>query len=193
MRHALVHNPGDILYGRLPRFRLSDLGRKQATRTGQFLSTRPISVLYSSPLLRARQTAALIQRSINVEHVQYSRNLLEVRTAYQGSPNSILKPGFSFFDPRKADTDETMEDVWRRMHRFLQRVAATRPGEHVVAVCHADPITIMRVGLLGQPMTNDGLHSAVYPARASINQIVCGPNGIHSLTYFDVNGEENPA
>lgn len=192
MRHALVHNPGDILYGRLPRFRLSDVGRKQATRTGQFLSTRPISALYSSPLLRARQTAALILPSIDVEHVQYSRNLLEVRTAYQGSPNSILKPGFSFFEPRKAGTDESMEDVWRRMHRFLQRIATARPGKHLVAVCHADPITIMRVGLLGQPMTNDSLHSAVYPARASINQIVCCPNGMCSLTYFDVSGEETP-
>src|SRR5688500_10709904 len=32
VRHAEVYNPDQILYGRLPRFRLSDVGQQQAER-----------------------------------------------------------------------------------------------------------------------------------------------------------------
>ena len=58
VRHAHVHNPQDILYGRLPRFRLSPEGRTQAEILARFLSTRDTAAIYTSPLLRARQTVA---------------------------------------------------------------------------------------------------------------------------------------
>ncbi len=49
VRHTDVHNPADILYGRLPRFRLSDLGLQQAERTAQVLAEEPVAAFYSSP------------------------------------------------------------------------------------------------------------------------------------------------
>src|SRR5947209_20583375 len=64
VRHAHVHNPHDILYGRLPRFRLSELGLEQARKVADFLSGRNIEAIYSSPLLRARQTAEMIAQSL---------------------------------------------------------------------------------------------------------------------------------
>src|SRR5579859_2630210 len=60
VRHAEVHNPQDILYGRLPRYRLSGRGIAQAVLSGRFLAGRSIEAIYTSPLLRARQTAKIV-------------------------------------------------------------------------------------------------------------------------------------
>jgi broad specificity phosphatase PhoE len=189
LRHAHVHNPHDIVYGRLPRFRLSDRGREQAELAGRFLSVRPITAVYSSPLLRARQTAAIVARHLPGVTVHQSAALLEVRTSYQGSPDSIIKPGFSFYEPPKHPSDESMEAVFLRLSRLLQRLVRTHSGESVVLVSHADPIAILRVGLQRLPLTAANLHHTVYPARASVTQVQLLPGEPLRLSYFDVVGE----
>jgi len=57
MRHGEVHNPDGILYGRLPGFRLSELGRAMATEVAQHLAAHDIVHVVSSPLERALETA----------------------------------------------------------------------------------------------------------------------------------------
>lgn len=189
LRHAHVHNPQDIVYGRLPRFRLSDRGRRQAELAGRFLAGRSVAALYTSPLLRARQTAAIVARCLPGTPVRQSRALLEVRTSYQGSPNAIIKPGFSFYEPLKDPGDESMEAVFTRLARFLQRVVRRHAGQTVVAVTHADPIAILRVGLAGLPLTASNLHHTVYPARASVTYVRLLPGEPPRLSYFDIIGE----
>lgn len=112
--------------------------------------------------------------------------LLEVRTAFQGSPNSILNPSFSFYEPRKDPGDETMDDVFNRVLRFLRRIVRQHPGRTIVAVSHGDPIAIMRVGLEARPLTAANLHATVYPNRASVNQVTLVPGEAPRLSYFDV-------
>ena len=56
-RHGEAHNPSELLYGRLPRVRLSPEGRRQAQALADFLAPRPLAAIYSSPMLRARRTA----------------------------------------------------------------------------------------------------------------------------------------
>lgn len=60
VRHGRPHNPRDIAYGFLPRVGLADEGREQARRAGRYLRERAPVAMYSSPLLRAMQTARLI-------------------------------------------------------------------------------------------------------------------------------------
>jgi broad specificity phosphatase PhoE len=191
VRHAHVHNPKDILYGRLPRFHLSELGFRQAQELAEFLGGRTIEAIYSSPLLRARQTAAVISRSIPDAAMHRSGLIVEVLTGYQGEPNSVLKPGFSFYEPRVREMDETMAGVYDRVSRFLRAVARRHAGKSIVAVSHGDPIAIMRLGLLQQPFTPASLHSTVYPARASINLVTLTPDHHPVLTYFNVAGERS--
>ena len=52
LRHGEVHNPTGILYGRLPGYHLSDLGRRQALTVAEFLSDRDVSHVVASPLQR---------------------------------------------------------------------------------------------------------------------------------------------
>jgi broad specificity phosphatase PhoE len=186
VRHAEVHNPKDIVYGRLPRFGLSALGRRQSEAVARFLSPRTIDALYTSPLLRARQTARAIHENLPGTPLATTSRLLEVKTGYQGSPNSILIKGFSFYEPLKRPEDETMPMVLDRMAGFLRMAARRHLGGSVAAVSHADPIAILRLGLEGKELTAPELHRVVYPERVSVNQIVLGPDHPPQLTYFDV-------
>jgi probable phosphoglycerate mutase len=189
LRHAEVHNPKDIVYGRLPRFGLSRQGRAQALRAARFLSGRTLAAIYTSPLLRARQTARIVAQEHPDVPLHLARPLIEVRTGYQGSPNSILKAGFSFYEPLKAPDDETMEDVRARLLAFARTLLRRHAGKSVLLVSHADPIAILRLALEGTPLTVQNLHRTVYPARASVLQVQVGPAESPRLTYFDIPGD----
>mgnify|MGYP001108987819 FL=1 len=60
MRHGEVHNPEQILYGRLPGFYLSERGQEQARAVAEALAGSDIVAIIASPLERAQQTAAPI-------------------------------------------------------------------------------------------------------------------------------------
>ena len=54
MRHGEVHNPTGVLYGRLPDFHLSGLGREMAEMVGLHLCDHDVTVVVASPLVRAQ-------------------------------------------------------------------------------------------------------------------------------------------
>src|ERR1700761_7920547 len=57
VRHGEVDNPGGVLYGRIPGFHLSEAGRLMAKAAADYLAGRDVTVLKSSPLDRALETA----------------------------------------------------------------------------------------------------------------------------------------
>src|SRR5438552_11387719 len=91
-RHGEAHNPAELLYGRLPRVRLTTEGRRQAQALADFLAPRTLAAIYSSPMLRARRTAETILAS----HPELTReridaDLQEVHTRWQGEPLPTLE------------------------------------------------------------------------------------------------------
>ena len=63
VRHGEVHNPEAILYGRLPDYHLSELGRQMAQAAADHLADRDVTYVVSSPLERAQETAAPIAQA----------------------------------------------------------------------------------------------------------------------------------
>lgn len=175
VRHAEVENAQRLLYGRLPRFRLSQAGRQQAERLAAGLADRPVAAIYSSPLLRARQTAAAIARYHPTAERHLSALLHEVRSAWQGTPLASFTPGFSTYDERRAATDETMEEIRARMLQFVARARRRHPGTCVVGVSHGDPITLLRVALSGRPLTLAAIRGADYADLCSVTEITWQP------------------
>jgi hypothetical protein len=55
----------------------------------------------------------------------------------------------------------------------------------VIGVSHADPIAIMRLGLLSQGFNNRNLHATVYPVRSSITHVMVRPDRDVELMYFN--------
>ena len=175
VRHTEVHNPDRVLYGRLPRFRLSEQGRQQAERTAAFLADRPVVAIYSSPLLRARQTADVIAHYHPEATRHVSRLLQEVGSAWQGTPFTSFKAGFSTYTERREPDDESLEDVAARMRAFVERTRRRHPGACVVAVSHGDPISALRVVLSGRPLTLAALRGADYAGLGSVTEITYQP------------------
>ena len=59
MRHGEVFNPEKVLYGRLPGYKLSELGLKMADRAAEHFKNSNLSLIVSSPLERAQQMGHL--------------------------------------------------------------------------------------------------------------------------------------
>jgi probable phosphoglycerate mutase len=169
VRHGNVHNPGNLIYGRLPRFRLSTRGHEELERTGRFLADAPVAAIYTSPLLRARQSAAILARFHPEVPVRRCAWLAEVATSWQGESNKVVQEtrGFSYYDPLKAEGDETIRDVFTRMNRALQLVLRRHWGATTVCVSHGDPIKILRIGHSGRPLT-PGIVRAPDPGQGAV-------------------------
>ncbi len=143
VRHASVHNPSNIFYGRLPDFSISKRGHLEAARTARALKDLTIEEIVSSPLLRCRQTAAEILKYHRPLKLRQSRLITEVLTPFQGQSSEVV-------DLRAGDVYtgvdskyEQPEDILLRVQKFLFRMRRTFPEKHVVAVTHGDIILFM--------------------------------------------------
>src|SRR6476469_2116957 len=84
VRHGEVDNPDRVLYGRLPGFKLSELGERQAAAAAQYLADEfDVGYLVSSPLERARQTAGPLSEALGLDTVIDER-LIEASNHLQG-------------------------------------------------------------------------------------------------------------
>lgn len=183
IRHADVHNPDQIVYGRLPRFRLSTDGLAQAKKTAQTLADEPIAAFYTSPMLRARQTTRILAQPHPGVPIHVSQLLAEVLTSYQGTRWSDLAPDANLYEPLKDPGDESMQDIAERMERLIRRLVQRRHGETVACVSHADPIMIARVHLLGLEVNLENIRQPDYPERASVSRLVFHEDGSVHAAY----------
>lgn len=175
VRHGEVHNPGGIFYGRLPRFRLSERGEAQAGAASRALAAEPLAAIYTSPLLRARQTGQIIAREYPGVPVGTARGILEIRSSLQGSPTAELDAhGWNFYEPPPREDDETIAAITARIERFCRTVARRYPGTAVAAVTHGDILAVARARFAGWPLALASLRGAVYPATASILRVTFG-------------------
>jgi len=185
VRHGEVHNPQQILYGRRPYFRLSAAGKLHAERAASYLRAYPVVAVYSSPLLRARQTARPIAASFGLSP-RISLLLNEVSTPYEGRP---LAEFLSLPDPYSniPAEYERPEDLLARVRRFIRREARRFPGQHVVAVTHGDIIhTIWTwAGFITVASPAPG-QARTYPAPGSITSVQVDAHGqALGVKYWD--------
>ncbi|PZS02001.1 MAG: hypothetical protein DLM69_04425 [Candidatus Chloroheliales bacterium] len=193
IRHADVHNPQDIVYGRMPRFGLSQTGFHEAETTARYLaSSAQLSAIYSSPMLRARQTADIISWSQDPPTaVMMSEALNEVRTGWQGYPNRDLMAGkFNFYDPKKDPSDESIMDVYNRVYGLVRIILERHAGQSIVCVTHGDPVMILKTGLREVELRRDTIREPDYPAKASVTTFIFNtPETAPQISYFDPNAE----
>ena len=148
-RHGEVHNPSNVLYGRLPRIRLTPRGQQQARALANILAPRRLEAIYSSPMLRARRTAdAVLHRHPELQRVRIDSDLQEVRTGWQGEPIEALERiDWDFYTHPRNPEDESLQAIHDRMMRWLARMLRRHAGAEVLGVSHGDPILIL-VGIL---------------------------------------------
>lgn len=156
-RHGEVYNPKRILYGRLPGFPLSETGKKMIKETVEQFKDKKILHIYTSPMLRARQTADIISKTLRITS-KISRFLIETDDIFAGVPLDIFK---SKIQPKLYDKtfvrigQESAKSQARRMLKFLKQVTKCHNGESTIAVSHGDPIVILKAATLDIPFTWD--------------------------------------
>jgi broad specificity phosphatase PhoE len=163
-RHGEVHNPSNVLYGRLPGMRMTAEGRRQASALAEFLAPRPIQAVYSSPMLRARRTAeTILECHPELGHIRVDSNLQEVDTGWQGEPLAALeKIDWDFYGHPRTTDDESLQMISDRMHRWLQRVLKRHAAGEAVGVSHGDPILILAGSLRGLPLVPERIFPRPY-------------------------------
>lgn len=140
VRHGHVYNPQDVVYGRLPRFRLSEKGIQQARSAASFFKSQPIAALFSSPLLRARQTAKEINDGSSHGDIKISRLITEIHSSFEGRPSKEADALGGDVYSGAGPEFEQPADIVDRTLRFFKRVTTRYGGHHVAAVTHGDVI-----------------------------------------------------
>jgi broad specificity phosphatase PhoE len=161
MRHGEVENPTGILYGRLPGYHLSDLGRRMADRVAEHLAPRDITYVCASPLERAQETATPIAEAHGLE-LDTDERLLEAENVFQGKTfgvgdGALKRPGNwkHLFNPFKPSWGEPYEVQVARMRAALDAAAAVARGHEAVLVSHQLPIWIVRSAVEGRRLWHD--------------------------------------
>ncbi len=193
VRHGHVHNPGRILYGRLPRFSLSARGREEALRAARLLAAIPLQALYASPRLRARQTARAIAAPQAGLAVRISRLIDEVYTRFEGEPLEILSVRRDDFYTGEGPPYEQPQDIVRRMVRFLGLLRRRHEGGAVAAVTHGDVIAFTLLWAMGEelhPQNKARLRLAGasgYPPTGSVVRLIlpaAGPPRVSQIAFL---------
>jgi broad specificity phosphatase PhoE len=179
IRHGEVNNPRKILYGRLPRFGLTANGRRQAQETGIHLRHRPLAALFSSPLLRARQTASQILAFQPRLKLRLTQQLNEVHTVYEGVPGEQLDRKRGDIYTGVPPEFEQPDDIFRRVRLFLKRVRRQFAGKQIAAVSHGDVIIFTVLWAKGWELTplnktrlRETGYVTGYPAHASVTTLI---------------------
>jgi broad specificity phosphatase PhoE len=158
LRHADVENPRRVLYGHLPGFRLSVLGRAQAVALGERLHSEGIRRIVHSPLARAVETAEIVNSFLRepaelepdpaLREAEFSRYLQGV--PYWQVP--LRRPLWFVHKARRGIVpgDESFEALGGRVLEVVRRMARERPGETQAIVSHADPLQAMWILLDGR-------------------------------------------
>ncbi len=186
IRHGEVYNPRGVYYGRLPGFRLSPLGREQAARAGAYLLHKPLDVIYTSPMLRARQTAALVRGERDVP-LHVSNLLNEVRSPFDGQLWKVLEDRqYDIYTGSTAEYEQAA-DVLARMLAFIRRARRQWDGGAVAAVSHGSPLAVLLDWARGVEQPRSTHH---IPGHASVCTLVfhgAGPDERPELSIYDPN------
>jgi broad specificity phosphatase PhoE len=161
LRHGEVHNPEKILYGRLPGYYLSELGKEMAQRAAQTLANRDIAAVISSPLERAQETAAPIAQVHKLE-IATDANLLEAENIFQGQRVAVgdgalrdPKSWRHLYNPIRPSWGEPYKQIANRMQQAVEDARLLARGHEVVLVSHQLPIWIARLAFEGRRFTHD--------------------------------------
>jgi len=177
VRHGEVENPRRVLYGRLPGYHLSADGRMMAKAAAGFLAGRDVTVLLTSPLERAQETAEPIAEEFGLTPVIEER-LIEPWNHFEGmrfgvGDGSLRQPRHwpHLLNPLRPSWGEPYRSVADRMLAACLDAARAASGHEAVCVSHQLPIWTARRAAEGRRLWH-------HPARRQ-----CALGSVTSLTY----------
>jgi len=177
LRHGEVFNPGGVLYGRLPGYRLSTTGEAMALAAAEWFVGKDVTQLVSSPLERAQQTAAPIAEALSLP-IGTDDRLIEAGNAFEGmrvagAAGVFGAPGnwWRLRNPLRPSWGEPYVEIAARMLAAVEAARDAARGHEAVLVSHQLPIWTTRLHVEGRRYAHD-------PRKRQ-----CGLASVTSLTY----------
>lgn len=127
---------------------LTDKGIKEAKATAKTLKKKNIDLIFSSDILRTKQTAGIVGKELNLK-IEYDKRLREVDI---GVFNAKSMKEFRKFFPReeinkrfkeKPKGGENYNDVRNRMHDFLKDKDKKYKGKNILIISHQLPLVLI--------------------------------------------------
>lgn len=189
IRHGEVENPKKIIYGDLPNFCLSKRGKLQLTKLAEFFKEVQLDEIYSSPLLRSRETV----KGIILHHPKMRIHFTKLLTEWD---NPIWKGKTweeidqkELYIYRTCPTrlnlkgTEAVFDIEKRTKKLINNILANHKGQKLALVSHADPIRIARLHF--EKKSLDNLHSTEC-TNASITTLVFKDDKLVKSDYLEI-------
>ena len=156
-----------------PENHLTEKGRGQIALVAKELQEKKVDVIITSPLLRTRESAEILSKSLGVEIVEDKR-LREIGFgSMEGMSEKVLREKY----PHTMDHAgeglpeglETVEQLKKRSREFLEEVNKNYLGKTIVVVSHADPIFMIHG--LAKGYSDQELRANWYPENGEIRSI----------------------
>jgi broad specificity phosphatase PhoE len=196
VRHGEVDNPGRVLYGRLPGFHLSEAGRLMAKAAADFLAGRDITVVRSSPMERAVETAEPIAAEFGLPIVTDDR-LIEASNHFEGlrfgvGDGALRQPRYWLYlrNPFQPSWGEPYVQVVARVLEAVRDAAAAADGHEAVCVSHQLPIWSARRLVEGKRLWHDPRRRQC--ALGSVTTFTVTGDRITGVQYREPSGPSRP-
>lgn len=191
LRHGEVHNPGRILYGRIPGFYISERGQAMAQRIADDFTERGADVAHvvASPLLRAQQTATPLARAYGLP-INTDARVIEAENRFEGlaladNPLLLANPVYwpYLINPFRPSWGEPYRSQVRRVVAAVREARARAEGREAVITAHQLPIWLTRLHLEGRPKFHDPRKREC--ALASLTTLTFSGSTLMDLTYSE--------
>ncbi|MDX1690220.1 MAG: histidine phosphatase family protein [Acidimicrobiia bacterium] len=174
LRHAPTAETGTVLTGRTAGVPLHEEGAAIAGAVAERLAGTEVRAVYTSPVLRCRQTAQAVAdvhgldpiRVRGLEEVDYGswagRRLKDLARLKRWEELFVAPSRVRFPD------GETLKEVQDRAVAAVEAIAADHPKDTVVLVSHGDVIKAILAHYLGSPLD---LFQRLHVSTASVSVI----------------------
>ena len=193
VRHGEVDNPQGVLYGRIPGYHLSEAGRLMAKAAADFLAGRDITVLRSSPLERALETAEPIAAEFGLP-IAVDDRLIEPWNHFEGlrfavGDGALRQPRhwLKLRNPFRPSWGEPYEQVAKRVLAAVSDAAKAADGHEAVCVSHQLPIWVARRSAEGRQLWHDPRRR--HCALGSVTSLTVVDGNISAVSYATPSGE----
>ena len=196
LRHGEVFNPEQVLYGRLPGYRLSETGEAMALAAAEWLADKGVTHVVSSPLERARQTAAPIAGKLDLP-VETDDRLIEAGNAFEGlkvgvGDGALRSPQhwWKLRNPFRPSWGEPYVEIAVRMLAAVEAARDAARGAAAVCVSHQLPIWTLRLHLEGRRYAHDPRRRQC--GLASVTSVTYDGDRVAGISYAEPAGATDP-
>ena len=135
---------------------LATIGHRQAERVGEYLASMGIDGVVTSPLARARQTAAPLARMLGLEPVvvdgvaEYDRH--DSTYVPAEVTRQLIREGGTdeaWSDPLSVLAEDEKHEWMRGVHSAFRQIIADNSGRRVAVFCHGMVTSVWFAQMLG--------------------------------------------